>query len=209
MGLSALCEPGGVEGWGSRLCCVSGAPPKASSEGQSPRLKTQKTSSPPHCCHGGPEERATFCRVSRLVPSRTQEQVSELENLLREGLGKGRNGVPGDPTERWQWLQQGKLSPEDHSSLTGIGTIRTRFHGSLPTQVPAEDLGGGMPHPWGCRERVGSGSGVGGPAGRLTMSGEIQGRCVRSFVLLTDCQAAFQIWLSLPGRFNTSWLCAP
>lgn len=147
--------------------------------------------------------------VSRLVPSRTQEQVSELENLLREGLGKGGNGVPGDATGRWQWLQQGKLSPEDHSSLTGIGTIRTRFHGSLPTQVPAEDLGGGMPHPWGCRERVGSGSGVGGPAGRLTMSGEIQGRCVRSFVLLTDCQAAFQIWLSLPGRFNTSWLCAP
>lgn len=110
---------------------------------------------------GGPEERATFCRVSRLVPSRTQEQVSELENLLREGLGKGGNGVPGDPMERWQWLQQGKLSPEDHSSLTGIGTIRTRFHGSLPTQVPAEDLGGGMPHPWGCRERVGSGSGGG------------------------------------------------
>ena len=26
---------------------------------------------------------------------------------------------------------------------------------------------------------------------------------------LTDGQDAFQIWLSLPGRFNTSWLCAP
>lgn len=77
---------------------------------------------------------------------------------------------------------------------------------SLPMQVPAEDLGGRMPHPWGCRERVGSGSGVGSSAGRLTMSGEIQDIpgvmrevfCVAD--LLTDCQATFQIWLSLPWQ---------
>ena len=68
----------------------------------------------------------------------------------------------------------GKAEPQGPQQ-SGIGMIRTHFHGSLPTQVPAEDLGGRMPHPWGCRERVGSGSGVGGPAGRLTMSGEIQG----------------------------------
>lgn len=32
-GFVALCELGGVEGWGSCLCCVSGAPLKASSDG--------------------------------------------------------------------------------------------------------------------------------------------------------------------------------
>ena len=48
----------------------------------------------PTAAIGGPEERATFSAVS-LVPSGTQEQVPKLENLLKVGLGKGGNGIPG------------------------------------------------------------------------------------------------------------------
>lgn len=93
---------------GGALACVVclEASQKVSSKGQSPRLKTQMTSPPPTAAIGGPEERATFFAVSRLVPSGTQEQVSKLENLLRVGLGKGGNGIPGDSTGRWQWLHR-------------------------------------------------------------------------------------------------------
>ena len=165
----------------------------------------------PTAVNGGPEERATFCRVSCLVPSRMQEQVSELENLLREGLGKGGNGVPGDPTGRWQWLQQGKLSPKDHSSLE-LGRSEPISMGLCQRKSQQRTLVAGC-HILGAAERgwalavVWEAQLGDSPCqGRYRVS---QGRCVRSFVLLTDCQAAFQIWLSLPGRFNTSWLCAP
>lgn len=168
----------------------------------------------PTAAIGGPEERATFSAVS-LVPSGTQEQVPKLENLLKVGLGKGGNGIPGDPTGRWQWLEQGKLSPEDHSGLTGIGKIRTHFHGPCQCKSRRRILVAGC-HVLGAAGRgwvpavVWEAQLGDSPCqGRYRVS---QGRCVRSFVLLIPLQTARLLsksgYLS-PGRFNTSWLCAP
>lgn len=155
-----------------------------------------KTSSPPTAVIGAQS------RVSRLVPSRTQEQVSELENLLREGLGKGGNGVPGDPWKDgsgcngklaqdpqqsdWNWDDQNPF-PWVSANASPMGTLVAGCHIS---------------------RAAGRGWALAVVGDDSPCQGRYRGKC-RRLCVADRLPGCFPNLAISPWQFNTSWLCAP